>query len=212
MRRLKSLPILAVIAIAALPASAGAAVNRTVIDGPSADIHSNQRDLAVAPDGTAAVTYLKKEGGKDRVFVSTWDGAIWSAPQRVDSGVSPPDNDSVLPDIGVGNGGKVVVAFRNNTRVYSAIRPAAGQPFALVPIVDPSYQVFKALVVDMNPAGVAYAAYVDFADDLRASRLEGTTWTPVGAAHPDPNGRLGNDPDNQDVNPDGGGLAVAAGG
>jgi hypothetical protein len=204
-RRL-SLPLVLVV-LALAPSAADAAVTRSVIDGPSADIHAFQRDAAVAPDGTAAVTYLKKDGGQDHVFVSVFEGGTWSGPQRVDTGLAQP---STRPDVAVGNGGGVVVTFLNNTNVQSAVRPGSGQPFALVPIVPTTFTNFQALVVDMSPAGVAYAAYVDFDFDLRASRLDGTTWTPVGAAHPDPAGILNNDPAKQ-VEFSEEGLAVASG-
>ena len=198
----------AVALAAAGSTAARAATSSTTIDGPSADI-GLKYDIAVAPDGTAAVAYLKKDGGQDHVFVSRYEGGTWTAPERVDPGLATASN---FPDIAAANGGRIVASFLNDTRAYSAIRPSAGQPFALVPIVDPSFTQFKALSVHMNAAGIAYAAYVDFSFDLRASRLEGTTWAAVGAAHPDPAGILNNDASKQVKTDYGVSVAVAGDG
>ena len=202
----RGLAIVAVLLVA--PAPAAAQVSTASIDGPSADI-GLKYDIAVAPDGTAAVVYLKKDGGQDHVFVSRYEGGTWTAPERVDPGLA---TASDFPDIAAANGGRIVVVFLNDTRIYSAVRPSAGQPFSLVPIVDPSFTQFKTPSVHMNAAGVAYAAYVDFSFDLRASRLDGTTWTPVGAAHPGTAGILNNDPAKQVKTDYGVSVAVAGDG
>src|SRR3954469_2253878 len=76
----------ATVAALALPAASSAAVTTQSIDGPSADV-SRFSDIAMAPDGTGALVYLKKDAdAKDHVFVSVRTGGTWKAPTRVDVG------------------------------------------------------------------------------------------------------------------------------
>ena len=79
-RRLGLLACAAAFALA--PATADAAiVPGAPVDGPSADITANsvvQSD--VAPDGTAAIAYLK--GATPKVWVSRLVGGAWAAPQQ----------------------------------------------------------------------------------------------------------------------------------
>ena len=103
------------LAALALPAAASAAVTTQSIDGPSADI-SRFSDIAMAPDGTGALVYLKKDGGKDHVFVSVRTGGTWKAGVRVDTGAdmgsAPCRTDGALrAHVAAANGGRVVVTY-----------------------------------------------------------------------------------------------------
>ena len=90
MRRHRVLPTAIVAGALALGGGAPAWGAATGVDGPSADIGNGQAvQIDAAPDGTAAVAYLKAEAGKQHVFVSTRAGTAWSAPQRVDTGLLP---------------------------------------------------------------------------------------------------------------------------
>lgn len=137
-------------------------------------------DLDVAPDGTAAAVYLKKDATVDHVFVARFDGTTWSAPARVDTGATAPATN---PFVAVASGGRTVVTWVEGTaanKAKSAIAPAAGQPFQLVPITATGADI--GVRVDMNEAGIAYAAVSSQAvgnRDVSAYRLVGTVWTQV---------------------------------
>ena len=90
MRHLALLACTASIALA--PSAAEAAiVPGATVDGPSADITANsvvQSD--VAPDGTAAIAYLKSSGAFTHVWVSRLVAGAWTVPEQVDVGPSVP--------------------------------------------------------------------------------------------------------------------------
>jgi hypothetical protein len=152
------------------------------IDGPSADI-SSFGGIAVAPDGTGALVYLKKDGGQDHVFVSTLSNGAWSAPQRVDVGAALP---SETPRVAVGNGGRAVVVYvggvGGDEALMSALKPAGGGFGAPTPIYDPAgATALTSPAVDMNAGGVAYAIVTDLTgvDQVFGTRLEGAAWTQI---------------------------------
>ena len=154
----------------------------TSVDGPSADITAGPRiDVDVAPDGTAAIAYLKKVGGLDHVFVARKQGAGWTAPERVDSALP---TASTAPAVAVANGGKVVVAFSNATKLYGAIATGGGA-FAAASIIDGT-GAWGPVELDLGVNGNGYlAALANIGNsDLYAFRLQGTTWTKVGGAFP----------------------------
>jgi hypothetical protein len=173
--------------IGAAPASAVT----TSVDGPADAIADQQTvDVDMAPDGTAALAYLKEEGGLEHVFVSRLEGGAWTAPQRVDTGLNT--NPSRNVSIAVANGGKIVVTFLNaaamdpEDNVYSAIKPNAASPFAAPTVLLSAGGRYAEL--DMAPDGVAYAAIGTFGNGggaVFAKRLDGTSWSPVGAEYPD---------------------------
>ena len=61
----------------------------------------------MAPDNSAALVYLKKDGGQNHPFVSRFAGGAWGTPQRVDTGSGVAASN---PRIAVANGGKIVVS------------------------------------------------------------------------------------------------------
>jgi hypothetical protein len=179
MRRLALLSLIAAVALA--PAVADAAiVPGATVDGPSADVVAAQVVRSdAAPDGTAAMVYLKNVGGVPHVFVSRLVSGAWTAPERVDT--SPTASSS--PRIAVANGGKVVVTFANGGSVQAVVKPNAGTPYVGATPIGTGGQYGE---VDLAPGGNGYVA-IKGTLLLTASRLEGTIFTPVtGTLNHDP--------------------------
>jgi PKD domain len=169
--------VLVVLAAAAALAPSAAALIRPAItiDGPSADIIS-LGGVAMAPDGTGGLVYLKRDQGEPHVFVSRFIGGQWQAPVRVDSSLP---FDSSWPQIGAGDHGRLVVVWAQSyaqtnggvplRQMYSsALKPGSGSflpPIAFdanlssanatgdeaVSELDPS--------LSMNASGQAYLLY-----------------------------------------------------
>jgi hypothetical protein len=154
-----------------VPAAADAAiVPGAPVDGPSADITANSVVQAdVAPDGTAAIAYLK--GATPKVWVSRLVGGAWGAPEQVDSLPGASSN----PRIAVANGGKVVVTFANGGNLQAVVKPSAETPFGTPTNIGNTAQYGE---VDLAPNGNGYVA-IKGTTVLTASRLEGTTFTPI---------------------------------
>lgn len=167
----------ALLALAAvLPGSAAASVRPAItIDGPSSDILA-LGGVAMASDGTGGLVYLKRDRGESHAFVSRFIDGQWRAPQRVDTALP---FDSSWPQIGAGDGGRLVVVWAqsfakdvNNVpfrRMYSAtIKPGSssfGPPIAFDSnLHSPNAsgdvavsQLYPSL--SMNAAGQAYLVY-----------------------------------------------------
>ena len=110
-------------AVLVLAANA-AIVPGATVDGPSADVLAAQTVQSdVAPDGTAAIAYLK--GATAHVWVSRLVGGAWSAPDQVESLPGASSN----PRVAVANGGKVVVTFANGGNLHGVVKPSASAPF-----------------------------------------------------------------------------------
>ncbi|HEY1273310.1 MAG TPA: hypothetical protein VGF25_00280, partial [Thermoleophilaceae bacterium] len=163
------------------------------VDGPSADIASSQSvAVDVAPDGTAAIAYLKGAG----VYVSQLVNGAWSTGQRVDNLAT---GHAERPDVAVSNGGKIVVVFLNRTDmnpagIYAVVKPA-GQPFpsGAAPLLLPGLTGDN-VQVQIAPNGDGYAAFTASAGQIRAAQLTGTTWAPVGGGLMTADGILNSDP------------------
>jgi hypothetical protein len=172
MRRLALASLIAVLALAPTAADA-AIVPGATVDGPSADILANnivQSDAA--PDGTAAIAYLKNVGVNAHVFVSRLVGGAWTVPEQVDSSFP---TASSAPRIGVANGGKVVVTFANGGNLQAVLKPNSTAPFGAAANIGAGGIYGE---VDLAPGGNGYVA-IKANLLLTASRLEGTTFTPV---------------------------------
>ncbi|MEP6952460.1 MAG: PKD domain-containing protein [Solirubrobacteraceae bacterium] len=164
----RRLALLTLLVPFAIPASAGAATGTYFpgdpVDGPSADVQS-LGDLRVARDGTGAMTWVRKDGGVDHVFVSRLVAGAFLAPERVDGGLETPSSQ---PVVGVGDGGKVVVAYVNGGAVYTVNRGAGAQAYDApqvisVPGINPS------VATSIN--GTSYLAYTA-AGDVHVARLD----------------------------------------
>lgn len=174
-------------------APAAAAVTRTTISGPSANLAlaSTQRvDVDVAPDGTAAIAWREKVGAVEHVFVSRYVGGAWSSPQRVDGSLTTPSGQ---PAVAVAPGGKTLVVFANGTagneRLYAAEAPAGAPAFGATLNVQLDPAGWKDPDLDLAASGDGYfTVYEGF--HLRAYRVQGTTFTAVGGEFPSPDGIL----------------------
>jgi hypothetical protein len=170
---LKAFPL--ILLLLAAPADA-AILPGAAVDGPSNLIDAGTRpDVDVAPDGSAALVYLKKVGADSHPYVSRFTGGAWGTPERIDTGSDVPN---AFPRIAVANGGRVVVTYvRNNAAAVARISTGPGTAFGAEQVLkdggDDAY-------VDLSPNGNGYAVIVDNFD-IFARRLEGTTWSPVGA-------------------------------
>ncbi len=175
LRRLALLtPTLALMAALAGAAPAAAAILPGVaVDGPSNLIDSVRPDVEVAPDNSAALVYLKSDGGVNHPFVSRFTGGAWGAPQRVDTGSGVAASNA---RIAVANGGKVVVAYLRGGDAVARISAAPGAPFGAERIIQAGAGNVD---VDLSPGGNGYAV-VEASTDILAERLEGETWSEVG--------------------------------
>ncbi len=160
----------------ASPASAGI-VPGVAVDGPSNQIDGAAPRVDVAPDGSAALVYLKLVGANLHPFVSTLEGGAWSAPVEVDPALAVTTSGA---RIAVANGGKVVVTYKKGAAgpLVAQVRPSAGAPFGASQDLAPAGTSAE---IDLAGNGNGYAAGSSN-NDVFAARLEGTTWTPVAPA------------------------------
>ena len=196
MRAPVSLAVVALCALLALSASAGAEISAPhLIDGPGADL-VEATDAAMAEDGSGGVVYLKQAGGRNHVFVSRFDGRAWSAPLRVDGGQ---DFDSSWPRVAAANRGRLLVTWVQEfgvgtDRMFSAtLDPGATAFQAPVPLdfnVGEATSSFPDLA--MNAGGQAYLAYLVVTDTspanppgyvggaIRVARYNNRLWSQLG--------------------------------
>ena len=203
---LKATPLVGVLLLAA-PANA-AILPGAAVDGPSNTIDTSRPDIDVAPDNSAALVYLKSDGGQVHPFVSRLAGGAWGAPQRVDTGSGVAASN---PRIAVANGGKVVVTYLRGGDAVARISSSPGAAFGAEHIVQAGGSQAD---VDMSPTGNGYAVAVS-SNDIFAERLEGDTWTDVGTGALDSDQTHEAGGSNRDVriaaSPDGTGGAMAWG-
>lgn len=132
------------------------------VDGPSPDVEA-LGGVDLARDGTGALTFVRRVGGVEAVFVSRFAGGVFAPAERVDAGLPGP---SAQPVVAAADGGRLVVVFVNAGTVYGVVRPV-GQGFtAPVPLgggSDPS--------VDQSITGTAYATFTSLGD-VRVARLD----------------------------------------
>src|ERR1700736_3472744 len=68
--------------VAVPPVAIGLVRSAVAIDGPSSDIIS-LGGVAIAPDGTGGLVYVKRDQGEAHVFVSRFVYGSWQPPRRV---------------------------------------------------------------------------------------------------------------------------------
>ena len=181
-----------------VPSAHAVVGNAQVIDGPAIELRE-LGGVAMAADGTGGVVFRKEEAGRTHVFASQFNGAAWSAPQRVDVG-STQTFDSSWPVIAAGDGGRLVVVwvqeFGVADRMYSAaLQPGARRFQSPVPVdinvgdstlgIAPSIAmapggqalVTYRVVVDAQPAGAADGGVLA---EIRAARFTGELWSSLG--------------------------------
>jgi PKD domain len=170
MRRL--IPLLTALAALALAPSAQAVwFGADAVDGP-ADIRS-VADADLARDGDGGVVYLKVEGGAPQAFLARMTDGAWQPPERLSSG--PEVTEAAVTATA---GGRLAIAYVAAGNVFATVIPAAGQ--APAPPVQIGGGGASHVAVDMGINNAAYAVWAQ-GGDIRAARLEGTTWTPLGA-------------------------------
>ena len=190
---------MAAILVALLGAApAGALIRAAVtIDGPSSSILS-LGGVAMAPDGTGGIVYLKLVNGEPHVFVSRYVGNSWNRPIQVDTSLP---YASSWPVIGAADGGRLVVVWAQTfaqdangvfyRRMYSASLEPGGSSFGAPISFDENLyspnatgdeavsQLYPSLA--MNPGGQAYLAYrvvTDACADGCHSGIGGTFYRP----------------------------------
>jgi hypothetical protein len=182
----------------ATPGPADAEISTVhTVDGPSADVAAIE-DAAMAEDGTGGVVYLRKEGGRNHVFVARFVGGAWSAPQRVD--VGPQQGfDSSWARIAAGDGGRLLVTWvqelgAGSDRMFSATLDPGSTGFEGPVPVDLNVGEATATFPDltMNVGGQAYIAYLAITDtspanppgylgiDVRVARYKDRLWSVLG--------------------------------
>jgi hypothetical protein len=179
-----------------LPAIARAVVSDVqLIDGPNADV-VGIADTAMSEDGSGGVVWLRQVDGRAHVFAAQFKGGAWRQLQRVDAGQG---FDSSWPQIGAGNGGRLVVTWVQefgveSDRLFSAtLDPGATGFQAPIPIdfnVGEATSTFPDLA--MARGGQAYLAYRVITDtspsnppgyvgaDVRVARYNGRLWSVLG--------------------------------
>jgi len=180
----------------ALPVGAGAAISAVQpIDGPSADVVAVE-DAAMAEDGSGGLVYLKKEGGRNHVFVARFRDGAWSPSQRVDVGQ---EFDSSWARIAAGDGGRLLVTWVQelgvgSDRMFSATLDPGATGFQEPVPVDMNVGEATSTYPDlaMNAGGQAYIAYLVITDDsplnppgflgidVRVARYANRLWSVLG--------------------------------
>ena len=140
------------------------------IDGP-AEIES-LGDVDVSRDGGGGVGDVKREGGVPQAFISRLVEGAGLPPQRL-SGGAPVTETAVTAT----EGGRLVVAWIAGGEVLATVVRGSAAP---TPPVVLGRGGASGLDLDMGINEAAYAVW-SAGEDVRAARLEGTTWTPLGA-------------------------------
>ena len=172
MRRL----LIALTSLAVLvPASAAQAgwYRAETVDGPSEIVALGDAD--VARDGSGGVVYLKRDAGVSQVFLSRLDEGEWQAPERLSSGAPVTDAAVTATD-----GGRLAAVWAAGGQVLATVIPAAAQAQAPAPPVVLGAGDATGVAIDMGINEDGYAVW-SVGGDVRAARLDGTTWTPLAA-------------------------------
>jgi len=176
------------------------------IDGPSEEV-VGFGGVAMAPDGTGGVVYLKRVGGVPHVFVARYAEGRWSAPMRVDT--EEPFAAS-WPRIGAAEGGELIVTWATQ---YALSPPPEGKPqyemlgaeltpggerFGQAILIDKDIQDATGTDPELAVSPTAYADLVyrvveqhregvvelhrgDVTEAVRVAHFDGTRWTNLGA-------------------------------
>jgi hypothetical protein len=197
------------------PAASAVITPPTLIDGPSTDgiVLGN---VAMAPDGTGGLVYVKTVGGKPHVFASRYDGANWTPPIRVDGSIP---YEASEPRVAAGAHGRLLVVWVTQVAtlangevrhgLYSAVLGAGAGEFGSPLLVDPNIKdgIGTTPSVAGTVPGKAIVAYRvithnfglsgefttavqlrpgDVVADVRVARLEGDRWSRLGPINRNP--------------------------
>jgi hypothetical protein len=185
-RRLALPALIALSALAALPAAASAgwfpAAANPPVDGPSPDI-VQVGGLDLARDGSGGLVYLKKVDGVPHVFLSRFNGGVFRAPERVDNGVGGGASAAV---IAAADTGRLAIAWTAGSRVYGSVVAGNGPSGPLLGPTeifnDPSGATSDP-AIDMGINGTAYATWAapgGGGADVRVARLQDVAWQTIG--------------------------------
>jgi hypothetical protein len=184
-RRLVLPVLIALLALAALPAAASAgwfpAAANPLIDGPSPDV-DKLGGVDLARDGTGGLVYLKRVDGTSHVFLSRFNGGAFRPPERVDNGILAGASDAV---IAAADADRLAIVWTAGNFVYGSM--VTGNDEQPGPLLGPTplYAApgpVSAPSVDMGINGTAYASYTapgGGGADVHVSRLMDTTWSAV---------------------------------
>src|SRR5215208_7581195 len=170
MRRL-IVPVTALLLLTVAPAAHARWFAAEAVDGP-AEIEA-LGDVDVARDGSGGVVYLKREGGVAQVFLSRLREGDWQAPGRL-SGGAPVTEAAVTAT----DGGRLAVVWAAGGEVLGTVIPAAAQARAPAPPVVLGGGGASGVAIDMGINEDGYAVW-SAGGDVRAARLDGTSWTPL---------------------------------
>jgi len=183
-RRLSLSVPLALLALAALtPAASAGWFAAQPLDGPSPDIEK-LGGVDLSRDGTGGLVYIKRADGVPHVFLSRFNGGQFRPGERVDNGIAAGATEAV---VAAADFGRLAIVWTAGNSVYGSV--VVGNAGAPGPLVGPTALHAAAgapsgVALDMGINGAAYTSYAvpsPGGSDVRVSRLEGATWTPVGA-------------------------------
>src|SRR5215207_11048588 len=174
MRRLLfALTAFLVLVLGAAPAAQAGWYRAETVDGP-AGIQA-LGDVDLARDGSGGLVYLKRDAGVSQVFLSRLDEGEWQAPERLSSGAPVTDAAVTATD-----GGRLAAVWAAGGQVLATVIPAAAQAQAPAPPAVLGGGDATGVAIDMGINEDGYAVW-SAGGDVRAARLDGTTWTPLAA-------------------------------
>ncbi len=194
--------------------SAQALINPPItVDGPSSEI-LDFGGVAMAPDGTGGLIYVKAVEGVPHIFASRYLGGGWSAPIRVDWDQPYPAGQ---PQIAAGSRGELLAVWVTQVAtvhgsvqygLYSARIGAGGSGFGPSLLVDPNVGdgigvdpslaattsgkaivAYRAITFDFDQSTFSTAVQLrrgDVMADVRLARLSGDRWSRLGALNRNP--------------------------
>ncbi|WP_028060962.1 hypothetical protein [Candidatus Solirubrobacter pratensis] len=146
---------------------------------PAQPIDGNVTEVGgidLAREGTGAVAYLRVDGDGPHVFVSRLSGGAWQPPVRIDPGLPPATEVKVA----VGDGNRIAVAWVAGGSVFAASTPVNATPAPFSPPVAIGGPGARSVDVDLGVNDAAYAVWQQ-SGDVRAARLQDTTWSGLAA-------------------------------
>ena len=171
MRRLFAPLTTLVLALVLAPSAQAAWFPPDVVDGP-ADITA-LGDVDLARDGTGGLVYVKRDGGVPQVFLSRLSRGAWQPSEKLSNG-GPVSEATVTAT----DGGRLAAAWVAGGEVWGTVIPAAARAQAPAPPVILGGGGASGVAIDMGINEDGYAVW-SAGGDVRAARLDGTTWTPI---------------------------------
>jgi len=146
------------------------------IDGP-AEIDA-LGDVDLARDGDGGVVYLKRDGGVPQVFLARLRDGAWTPPEKLSTGAAVSEAAIAAVD-----GGRLAVAWIAGGEVFGTAIDGGGAPAPPTGLSGGAGA--SGLAIDMGINGAAYAVWAQaFGEntDIRAARLQGTSWAGIGSS------------------------------